>query len=246
LIEAGYPEESIVVNYKMPKTAASDEFIHIDIAIIDRTTNDLLSIFEFTREHSDDIKLEHKKNQLKKLMENLGIPAYFIIVKNEEDIEIYPIETEETETEEVETEEVETEEAETEEAETEEAETEEIETGKSEKRGYKPKPSVLTDSLTPYTILSNKSRTSAIKTTIEKMNDSTNRLNIVCAIGFLLAVLMFILDFSENISISTAQLTSIGAAIALLIIPYAKKLSILGIEFERLSDNKEKNEKKKD
>ena len=39
---------------------------------------------------------------------------------------------------------------------------------------------------------------------------------------------------------STTQLALIGAAVALLIMPFSRKLKILGIEFERLIVEKEK------
>jgi len=53
-------------------------------------------------------------------------------------------------------------------------------------------------------------------------------------------IVLSVLDFAKVLTLSASQLTLMGACIALILIPFASKLKILGIEFERLQKESSK------
>ena len=182
----------------------------IDIAIIDRVTNEILSIFELKimRGNSGKSLLKQAENQLCNYLsklENPEIPAYLVISnisKGDKDFEIFPFEI-----------------------------------GDDGKRSLLQSP-ITMESLPSYTTLSNSSRSSAIDSNEKKRKKTTNWFWGICWFCATVTALLVVLEGLDCISISTTQLSLIGATIALIIIPFSKKLKILGIEFEQLTEIK--------
>ncbi len=63
-------------------------------------------------------------------------------------------------------------------------------------------------------------------------------IRIACGVGFVLVLIVIILDFLNIYHVSPERLALIGIIIALLIIPFSSKLKILGIEYERFIKSK--------
>lgn len=104
-------------------------------------------------------------------------------------------------------------------------------------------PSISIENITPYNILSNKNRVDAIEKATSEIKKTTDWFKITCWVcATILAILAF-LDGIKYISISNTQLVLFGAIIALVIMPFSRKLKILGVEFERLIDKKDQLEK---
>ncbi len=61
---------------------------------------------------------------------------------------------------------------------------------------------------------------------------------IACWMSATIVILITVLDVCGKINISATQLGLIGVSIALIIMPFARKLKILGVEFERLTADK--------
>ena len=74
-----------------------------------------------------------------------------------------------------------------------------------------------------------------------KSNRVTDSFSLVCYLLALLIGLILALDIAGIYKFSSQQLTLLGIFIGLLIIPYAAKFKLLGMEFERYSDGKLKN-----
>ncbi len=75
------------------------------------------------------------------------------------------------------------------------------------------------------------------KTKIDK-DKARDSFKIVCWILSALLVLLLIIQKTSLISLDTIDISILGAAIGLFIIPFANKLKILGIEFERFQREK--------
>ena len=90
----------------------------------------------------------------------------------------------------------------------------------------------------PYVSLSAGSRSNAKEAISSEIKKETDKFRVVCWSFAACSLLAAILDNFHIISISTTQLTLFGVAIALIIIPFSNKLKILGVEFERLTDEK--------
>lgn len=210
LITLGYPIGAIAFEYKVSQSASQGI---VDIAIVDKVTNEPLSIFElkmFRGSSSDNQLRQQGQMQLLKYINGIGnpqIPAYLVIAKSIIDYEILPFEADEN--------------------------------GKRVLSSPIP-----LESLTPYTILSNSSRTSAIGSKEQEIKKTTDWFKVVCWICAMIVVALTICDNVGLVTISTTQLALIGVAIALVLIPFSSKLKILGIEFERLIA--EKSDKKTD
>jgi hypothetical protein len=93
--------------------------------------------------------------------------------------------------------------------------------------------------ITPYSVLCNKSRVVTIKNKRKKYENAIDLFAIICWACALLLICITVLDLLGCLSISTAQLGLIGAAIALIIMPFSKKLKVLGIEWERMNIEKD-------
>lgn len=75
---------------------------------------------------------------------------------------------------------------------------------------------------------------------LQKTKTSTlDSIKIVCWGGFVLILLVIILDSLGIYKVTAERLALIGIAIALLIIPFSSKLKILGIEFEKFIKSKQ-------
>lgn len=95
-------------------------------------------------------------------------------------------------------------------------------------------PATSLENITPYSVLSNKSRANAIKETSSEIKRTTDWFKIACWICAAISIALAILDNLKYITISSTQLALFGVATALVIMPFSKKLKILGVEFERL------------
>lgn len=78
---------------------------------------------------------------------------------------------------------------------------------------------------------------------IAKTREELNRIvdvyfYIVCGICAFAVILLLYGELSNKISISVSGLTLIGAAIALILLPFASKIKFLGLEFEKLIKEK--------
>jgi len=96
----------------------------------------------------------------------------------------------------------------------------------------------------PYAVLSNSSRTSAIGIKNQEIKKTADWFKVVCWICAVVVVALAICDNIVLFTISSTQLALIGVAVALALIPFSRKLKVLGIEFERLIA--EKNDNKTD
>ena len=94
----------------------------------------------------------------------------------------------------------------------------------------------------PYVSLSAGSRSNAKEVVSSEIKKETDKFRLCCWILAACSLLAAILDNIQFISISSTQLTLFGVAVALVIIPFANKLKILGVEFERLADDHKKND----
>lgn len=95
-------------------------------------------------------------------------------------------------------------------------------------------PATTLENITPYSVLSNKSRANAIKETSSEIKRTTDWFKIACWVFAAISIALAILDNLKYITISSTQLALFGVAIALVIMPFSKKLKVLGVEFERL------------
>lgn len=210
LISFSYPIDTIVFEYKIAQSPSQGM---VDIAIIDKVTNEPLLIFEIKvlRERLSESQLKKQgEAQLLKYINGIGdlqIPAYLVIAKTLTDFEIFSFEADE----------------------------------KGVRELSSPVPM---ESIMRYEILSNRNRTSAIGVKKQEIKKTTDRFKIICWICAGIAAALAICDNVGIFTISTTQLALIGVAIALVIIPYSRKLKILGVEFERFIA--EKNDKKSD
>lgn len=89
-----------------------------------------------------------------------------------------------------------------------------------------------------YSIFKNAVLQKTILETKEKRKSTLTSFQIVCWIMALFIFILLIMDLSDVIKLSAERLTMLGATVGLIIIPFASKLKILGMEFERLTDEK--------
>lgn len=203
LISAGFPENTIAVEYQMPNIHAR---AMIDVAIVDLITNKILLMFEIKKGGNESAYKKAKENGERYLLHYISllkdstIPVYLVITKGSEDFDILPFEIEKDE--------------------------------KDEKRILKS--AIPIDNLTSYTVLSNKSIISTIATNSVEIKKNIDGFKIVCWICAGIAIILAGLDIFKIITLSNTQVALIGVAIALVIMPFSKKLKILGVEFERL------------
>lgn len=83
-------------------------------------------------------------------------------------------------------------------------------------------------------IIANIKRDLLIFATERKRENAFNLFKVIC---WILAVLLFVvllLNIWDIVSISLERLALIGGIVALIIIPFAERLKILGVEFEKL------------
>ncbi len=79
--------------------------------------------------------------------------------------------------------------------------------------------------------------------TAEKKEKTMDHFRILCWIASIAILIIAVLNKLSILSITSTDLTLLGGGLALLILPFASKLKILGVEFERYKKAKEqKNE----
>lgn len=79
-----------------------------------------------------------------------------------------------------------------------------------------------------------------------KKRDQEKTLDVFKIVCWIMAGILFIgviFDIVKVITINANQLALIGATVALIIIPFASKLKLLGMEFERIMDKSDKENK---
>ncbi|MCK5594869.1 hypothetical protein KAI19_01675 [bacterium] len=83
-------------------------------------------------------------------------------------------------------------------------------------------------------IISNIKRDLLIVVKERKRESAFNFFKAICWILSFLLFVVLLLDIQDIVSITPERLALIGGIVALIIIPFAKRLKILGMEFERL------------
>lgn len=91
------------------------------------------------------------------------------------------------------------------------------------------------DSLPAYGSLVSTSRLQGLNAKKEEIKKTIDWFKIVCWVCSGAALALLLLDFFSVLVLSVSQLAFFGIFVALLIMPFAQKLKILGIEFERFS-----------
>jgi len=86
------------------------------------------------------------------------------------------------------------------------------------------------ESVTASVITNTKER---IKQTKEK---NVDRFKVICLILAFITFVLLVLSICNVFELSANEMALLGATVALIIIPYAAKLKILGVEFERNKD----------
>ena len=92
----------------------------------------------------------------------------------------------------------------------------------------------------PFTYFKNSSGT---KFLIQKEKEKNNTYDWFWGICWLLALgvgMLLYFDFKGCINLTPERLGIIAIIVGLIVVPFARKLNILGLEFERLQDGKEK------
>lgn len=87
-----------------------------------------------------------------------------------------------------------------------------------------------------YELLKNKSLKKVILENEKRKSSTFNVFALLCWVMAALTTTLLILDFSNLLEINTQRLALMGIVIALVIVPFASKLNILGLEFERLKE----------
>lgn len=193
LIEIGYPEDSILLDWKISAN------YRIDMAIIDNVSKHPIALFEFRMQNfkeSENAMVE----KLKRYSTTLGdttIPLYVVFsANNTKGFEVYLIKDENT------------------------------------KNLLEFIPNI-----PQFKSLKNNYLTKAAKKNEEDIKENFNWFKYGCFISaFILAILLYY-DFKGCISITKERLGIIVIIILLFVIPFARKLKILGLEFEVLQDN---------
>jgi hypothetical protein len=199
LIQHGYPEDSIILEWKI-----SDRY-WVDLAVIDNMSKKPVALFESKRQRnkrSETISIE----QLKKYSDVIGdktIPLYLVFgADNADGFEMFFLGVEDA------------------------------------KEVLKP-----IQTIPQFKNLMNNFLSKAVTKNEREKQSTFNWFKFICwLLAFLIAFLLFF-DFNGCLSITPERLGMIAIIIGLVIVPFARKLSILGLEFERLQD--ESNEMKK-
>lgn len=194
LIEHGYPEDSIILEWKIT------ERYRVDMAIIDNKSKKPVALFEFKRQRksqSENMAIE----QLKQYAEALGdstIPLYVVFGSDQSPgFELFFI------------------------------------TEEDGNEILKPIPQ-----FPPFTYFKNSFISKLLSKKEKEKTDTYNWFQIICWIlAFLVALLLFF-DFMGCLEITTERLGIMAVIIALVVFPFARKLKILGVEFERLQEDK--------
>lgn len=95
-------------------------------------------------------------------------------------------------------------------------------------------PRMNAENILSYSTLKESGRNAVIERKKRERKSAFDLFQLVCWILALLIVPLIVLDIYKVISISGNQLTLIGIVVVLVLVPFASRIRILGIEFERL------------
>ena len=194
LLSHGYPEESIILEWKI-----SDRY-RVDLAILDTKSKTPIALFEFKRQRiqrTENMAIEQLKAYSNALGDNT-IPCYIVFgIDTEPLFELYYLTKED---------------------------------GKDFLKQINQIPSLSN--------FKNNYISKTIAKTTKAKKSTFNWFNAICWIlATIIAILLF-LDLHGCIELSAERLGIIAIIVGLIIVPFARKLSILGLEFERLQDEK--------
>ncbi|MEI6610312.1 MAG: hypothetical protein WCO53_11295 [Deltaproteobacteria bacterium] len=199
LLEHGYPQNSIAVEYQI------GESYRVDIAVIDPTTNVPIQLFEIkSRKNYDNI--EFGKEQLKKFLSQLKnkyIPIYLVFPKSAEPF----------------------------------FEVERVDVTTQDKTSEQEKKAAF---IVDYKSQRNARIAEEVVIVNKDKNTTVDALKITCWISAAIIFLTEILAKIKIITLDGNDMVAFGAIVILILIPFASKLKILGLEFERLTDKENK------
>ena len=89
------------------------------------------------------------------------------------------------------------------------------------------------ESILPFTTLIGSRRNIAIEEKVEERKKILDWFWIICWIYSIGAIYLFYKDYFEAVSLSNSQITLIGVISVLTLLPFASRLKILGVEYER-------------
>ena len=95
---------------------------------------------------------------------------------------------------------------------------------------------IVTEKPLDYNILKKSGKNIVIALKKEEKKKAFDGFRIVCWISAFLVVIILLLDIFGDIELTEKQLVLFAVFIFLLIIPFASKLKILGVEFERITE----------
>ena len=194
LISHGYPEESIILEWKI-----SDRY-RVDLAILDNKSKTPIALFEFKRQKNrgtENMAIAQLKTYTNALGDNT-IPCYIVFgIDTEPLFELYYLTKEE---------------------------------GKDYLKQIVQIPS--------FSNFKNNYISKTIAKTTQEKKTTFNWFKAICWILALIIALLLYMDFQGCIELSAERLGIIAIIVGLIIVPFARKLSILGLEFERLQDEK--------
>lgn len=194
LISHGYPEESIILEWKIAAR------FRVDMAIIDNKSKKAIALFEFKRQKSkqaENMAIEQLKTYSRIIGDNT-IPTYIVFgTEFSPYFELYFL---------------------------------------TEENG-----NVVLKLIPQFPSFSNFRNNFISKSITKTAQDKKRTFNwfwFICWILALIIATLLFLDFKKCITITAERLGIIAIIVGLIIVPFARKLSILGLEFERLQEEK--------
>jgi len=98
----------------------------------------------------------------------------------------------------------------------------------------------LAAALPNFDVLQKSRRSTAVAEKKTEKKVALDMFLVACWISAFVTGIFFIVDLLTNFHLTQHQLALLGATVALVLIPFASKLKILGVEFERLKKETEK------
>lgn len=95
-----------------------------------------------------------------------------------------------------------------------------------------------------FTNLKNGFLSKAVSKNEKEKKDTFNWFKFICWLLALVVMILLFFDFKGCISITPERLGIIAIIIGLVVVPFARKLNILGLEFERLQEENENRKSK--
>lgn len=192
----GYPESSI--RFEFVVSSGNGQRQHIDVAIIDPDSNDVIAIIEVKRGTRDGVLNSAARQVLSYAKLLPSNPLSLVYVFNGDSKQIGTVNNED---------------------------------------GF----ITLIPEFPPFNSLRTGGRAQNKVEVKNKSNRVTDSFSFSCYVLAFLVAIILVLDISEIYKFSSQQLILLGIFIGLLIIPYAAKFKLLGMEFERYSERKSKN-----